>query len=112
MARTCSQCGKSYPDDKTFCIDDGSPLILSAEAFANTMMGGAGTKEEPVYAVPAHLRAVEGTTTGSSEPATATSQQAVAPAFEEPKLIALAHGTAVGEYVIDKQIGEGGMGVI
>jgi serine/threonine-protein kinase len=99
MARACSSCGKQYTDDVTFCLDDGTPLVAQAVAVANTMMAGPGT-------APAHPPNPQ---TAQGGPITAS---AAAPAFEEPQLLELTEGTVVGEYVVEKQIGEGGMGVI
>ena len=64
------------------------------------MMAGAGTAE--------NLQPIQMPTAQGG----AQTQQAAQPAFEEPQLIELREGTVVGEYVIEKQIGEGGMGVI
>ena len=127
MARVCAQCGKTFNDATTFCTEDGSPLVPAAAALANTMLpdrmptqeGGAVTNADPQPPTVMPIRVA----TAQGGPATSvdadlgtylppsTSPQA-APAFEEPQLIELVAGTAVGEYIVEKQIGEGGMGVI
>ncbi|HUS63770.1 MAG TPA: serine/threonine-protein kinase [Kofleriaceae bacterium] len=141
MARVCSQCGKSFGDTTTFCTEDGSPLVAEAEAFANTMMpdrlvtrqGGPATSPEGELIAPMTGTAprihdpgsspimLPGPRTGEGGPDTAVNAHghtgvatgpAAQHAFVEPQLIELTEGTAVGEYIVEQQIGEGGMGVI
>jgi eukaryotic-like serine/threonine-protein kinase len=142
LARVCSECGKSFSDVTTFCTEDGTPLVASAEAMANTMLpdrmptaaGGAGTAPQiaphPLDVTGATLAPVilPGPKTAKGGPDTAvnsaggpspmqmahahTTAPNVAPAFVEPTMVELNPGTTVGEYVVESQIGEGGMGVI
>jgi eukaryotic-like serine/threonine-protein kinase len=138
LPRLCAHCGKSFSDATTFCTEDGTPLIAGADAMANTMLpdrmptaaGGAGTA--PNMANPDMTGAtlapviLPGPRTAEGGPATAvnsgpspvqlahahTTAPNVAPAFVEPTMVELNPGTTVGEYVVESQIGEGGMGVI
>src|SRR5437899_1299539 len=104
MARVCTRCGKSYAPPTTFCTDDGAPLTEGATAVAAVAATAFPTGDSGAIAMP-DPRTVEGGPL--TRPATAA-----APAFEEPQMVALEAGVQVGEYVVEKQIGEGGMGVI
>ena len=53
--KTCSQCGREYPDSEKFCEDDGTALTATAGAAASFQRGGSHTEafswgEEPAAA--------------------------------------------------------------
>jgi serine/threonine-protein kinase len=130
--RTCEKCGKAASDKTTFCTSCGSALVASADALANTFLPDAITHEGGPTTTPGGVATIDGAgppvvaqpptqlegDTRQGGPATAPAGQpamtdgAAAPAFVEPQLLELGPGTHVGEYVVDEQIGEGGMGVI
>jgi serine/threonine protein kinase len=103
--KSCTQCNRLYEDEATrFCLDDGTPLLSAAQAATGMQYGAA---MPPVaIAERATQEAV-----GAGGPVTyeeaGTHPQAPWMAGAE-----LQPGTPVGEYVVERKIGEGGMGMI
>jgi serine/threonine-protein kinase len=87
--RRCQKCKKDWPDTMTACPDDGWSLTIGADA---------------TYAPP----------TGNMPVVSASAAMAVAeaPALDQPPPTDLLPGFVVGEYRVDKKIGEGGMGAV
>ncbi len=84
--RRCRKCGKQWPADMTACPDDGWSFTVEVDA----------TYHPPV--------------TAGGSPAVAVSP---APRPDEPPPSSdLLPGAHVGEYIVDKKIGEGGMGAV
>ena len=84
----CTQCRKTYDQPGLrFCIDDGTPLVEAEEgASAQSLAGTApvGGQHSPM----------------------------VTDMHFPPQIDPLQEGAQVGEYIVGKKIGEGGMGVI
>jgi serine/threonine-protein kinase len=102
MARQCSQCGRIFADSQAFCTDDGSALPEPNPALGQTGIAARVPTAEGGPGTAPHAR-------GTFGPATAP---AAMPDFGLPQLDPLQPGATVGEYVVEEQIGEGGMGVI
>jgi tRNA A-37 threonylcarbamoyl transferase component Bud32 len=81
----CPQCARSFPADQLFCTSDGSRL---------------GTTSDPAL--------------GATEPSIGPAPSRAPPSPSPSPSIdgGLAPGSTVGEYVVESQIGQGGMGVI
>ncbi len=108
MARSCPRCSRSYTDAEVkFCLDDGAVLVVLAGSEAVTAQamasGGGGTGMRTDVAYGATIVPQPGNPTiedqGTNLEFTTRPDQ-------------LMPGTKVGEYLVDNQIGEGGMGVI
>jgi hypothetical protein len=82
--KSCSACSRTYEDVTSFCLDDGTPLTPDGVATEAMTAAPDGTLQE------------QGT----------HPQHSVVPGE------LLAAGTQVGEYVIERKLGEGGMGMI
>jgi eukaryotic-like serine/threonine-protein kinase len=88
--RRCRKCNSEWPDTMTACPKDGWSLTVESDA---------------TYAPP----------TGGMAIATpsASTAMAAAPAYDEPPPSSdLVTGAVVGEYRVEKKIGEGGMGAV
>ena len=86
--RRCRKCNSEWPDTVTACPNDGWSLTIEADA----------TYHPPV--------------SSAAGPSAATAM-AAAPAVQDPvQMTDLVPGFVVGEYKIDKKIGEGGMGAV
>jgi hypothetical protein len=89
----CPRCGRTYDQDIQYCLDDGATLggtshDTEVDGFSATMHPPAGRQLD---------------STGLESP---TDMQLRA--VDDP----LSPGAQVGEYVIERKVGEGGMGVI
>src|SRR6476661_8123390 len=90
--RRCRKCNKQWPDNVTACPDDGWSLTVEMDATYAPPTGG--------------MAAV------APAPASAAMAVAQAPVEEPPPSTDLVPGFIVGEYKVDKKIGEGGMGAV
>src|SRR3569623_579663 len=87
--RRCRKCNRDWPDTMTACPDDGWSLTA----------GNA-----PTYAVSNVPVAPPGASTAIAA--------APAPAADPALMLELTPGTVVGEYQVERKIGEGGMGAV
>ncbi|MCX5742893.1 MAG: protein kinase [Proteobacteria bacterium] len=108
----CRKCKKDWPAGMSVCPDDGYSFTVGVEA---TMIGGGGTAT-PAPA-PAKYAPTGVLASGIGEAAAAATTTKI-----ELDATALGHmdletsdvtsGTMVGEYKVEKKIGEGGMGAV
>jgi serine/threonine-protein kinase len=115
--KACPRCKQLYPDGLTSCPKDGMQLVDESVLAGQTLIAVAGAN------TPAPI-----VTRGSSAPPIANSLQPIAgslqPIVSEPSMAPvidlgaglplpdLKAGTAVGEYVVERRLGEGGMAVV
>jgi serine/threonine-protein kinase len=107
--KSCTQCNRTYQDEAIrFCLDDGTPLLDAAQAVTAMQYGAT---MPPVAIADRSTQQAEAAAVGGGGPATyeegATHPQAPWMAGAE-----LQPGSPVGEYVVERKIGEGGMGMI
>jgi serine/threonine-protein kinase len=90
--RRCRKCNKEWPDTMTVCPDDGWSFTVESDATRAPMTGSV-----PV---------------ASAGPSAAMAV-AAEPGYDEHAMSTdLVPGFVVGEYKVDKKIGEGGMGAV
>src|SRR5436190_6633405 len=95
--RVCRKCKKQWPDTMTACPEDGWSLTMEVDATYHPPVSPSGGAQP---------------TGGLGRgPSAAVAAQA-APVEEHPPTTDLVPGFVVGEYRIEKKIGEGGMGAV
>ena len=129
--RTCPTCGKGYPDDIEYCLQDGALLspvsaavpppaaipnrLESAEAAGPLAAEAAVGLPAPATPPPAALTPPEPRTVPPA--VTPMPPEALRSPEEEAELAAEAEksariGTLLGSYYVNDVIGEGGMGIV
>ena len=104
--RSCTQCSRLYGDETRFCLDDGTPLLPASQADTAMRVGPMPAPPVAANAATQHAASAE-----TQAPAT-LDDGATHPQMPHTVAGQLAAGAIVGEYVVERKIGEGGMGVI
>jgi serine/threonine-protein kinase len=101
--KSCTECNRLYEDESIrFCLDDGTPLLSLAQA--QTALGAGGT--------PISQRPTQQENNPQPDQPFTYEEQGTHPQAPWSAGAELAAGSPVGEYVVERKIGEGGMGMI
>jgi serine/threonine-protein kinase len=102
----CRKCNKDWPATMTACPDDGWSFTMEVDATVHPQVTAAAIPTPKPATTPR-------TTAGSSRARDMGNLATAAPLPEEPPPLGdLVAGAVVGEYKIEKKIGEGGMGAV
>jgi len=118
MMKTCPTCGKEYPDDIEYCLQDGA--LLGPASSEPSSSASASPALPPPAAVPAELSepALPEDEPKTLPPAlTPVPAEALRSPEEEAEIAAEEEknsriGTLLGSYYVNDVIGEGGMGIV
>src|SRR5262245_33219336 len=108
----CRKCKKQWPDTMTACPDDGWSFTVESDATYHPPVAAAPRPvTSPVAAAPRPVTSPR-VATAAPRPASIRVLETAAPDVDVPPPTDLMPGFMVGEYRIEKKIGEGGMGAV